>query len=183
MRLTDRGPVPAPLSGTGGTSLETAYAACPGKGIDYPGLNKYVFSMQPSNWLVGCYRQFYIGYSNLPLVRRQGASAGVITQTLLYLLESGRINGAVVLRHGWPEPWLSAPVIAKTPEEIMASSQSVYVPTPVNTLLEEMVQVSGRLAYVGLPDQVASLRELQRLEHPGALKVDYVLGPYVGTMM
>jgi coenzyme F420 hydrogenase subunit beta len=183
MQLTDHGPVPAFLPGAGDASLETAYAACPGKGMDYPGLNEFVLGKSPSNWLVGCYRAFYIGYSNAPAVRRQGASAGVITQTLLYLLDSGRIDGAVVLRHGWPEPWLSAPVIARTADEILASSQSVYVPTPVNTLLEEMARFDGRLAYVGLPDQVASLRTLQRLGHPGALKVDYVLGPYVGTMM
>jgi coenzyme F420 hydrogenase subunit beta len=46
-----------------------------------------------------------------------------------------------------------------------------------------MAGFDGRLAYVGLPDQVASLRELQRQGHPGAEKVEYVLGPYVGTNM
>jgi len=71
MQLTDHGPVPAFLPGAGDASLETAYAACPGKGMDYPGLNEFVFGKSPSNWLVGCYRAFYIGYSNAPAVRRQ----------------------------------------------------------------------------------------------------------------
>ena len=59
----------------------------------------------------------------------------------------------------------------------------MYVPAPVNTVLPRVESFDGRLAYVGLPDQVASLRQLQRLGHQGALKVDYVLGPYVGTVM
>ncbi len=54
---------------------------------------------------------------------------------------------------------------------------------PVNTILPQMEAFEGRLAYVGLPDQVAALRRLQAAGHPGALKVDYVLGPYVGTIM
>jgi coenzyme F420 hydrogenase subunit beta len=57
------------------------------------------------------------------------------------------------------------------------------VPTPVNTILSQMTEFKGRLAFVGLPDQVASLRYLQSKGHPGALRVNYVLGPYVGTMM
>jgi coenzyme F420 hydrogenase subunit beta len=51
----------------------------------------------------------------------------------------------------------------------------------MNLILKETVDFPGRLGYVGLPDQVASLRSLQRLGHPGALKVDYVFGLYMGT--
>jgi coenzyme F420 hydrogenase subunit beta len=51
----------------------------------------------------------------------------------------------------------------------------------MNTVLPDMESFDGRLAYVGLPDQVASLRQLQRLGHQSAQKVEYVIGPYVGT--
>lgn len=182
MQRSKNGPLPV-LSGNKEPVSDLLYSACPGKGLDYPSLDDFVFSSHPNNWLVGCYRNIYIGYSNDPTVRKNAASAGVITRSLMYLLETGSIDGAVVLRHGWPKPWLSAPVIARTPEEIAASSQSVYVPTPVNTILQQMEEFDGRLAYVGLPDQVASLRFLQSQGHPGAQKVDYVLGPYVGTML
>ena len=46
-----------------------------------------------------------------------------------------------------------------------------------------MEAFDGTLAYVGLPDQVASLRRLQQLGHAGAVRVKYVIGPYVGTAM
>jgi len=160
-----------------------AFEACPGRGLNYPELTKFVFGTQPENWLFGNYEDIWLGYSNSAGIRRSGSSGGVITHTLAYLLQTGRIDGAVVLRHGFPEPWLSSPIIATTVDEILASSQSVYVPVPVNTILQQMDHFQGRLAYVGLPDQVASLRRLQQLGHSGAKKVKYVLGPYVGTLI
>lgn len=182
MYPTPYGPLPRPP--TADTTLPPeAYEVCPGKGIDYPQAFRDTFGALPENWLLGPYRQVYLGYAADERIRRAGASGGVITQVLLYLLETGRINGAVVVHMGRPKPWQAQPVIATTPAEILAAAQSVYQPVPVNTLLPEMTAFNGRLAYVGLPDQVAALRRLQQLGHAGAGKVEVVLGPYVGTNM
>lgn len=184
MCATAAGPLPTAVTDPSLVQLSPlAYEACPGKGIHYPAACQHLFGRQPENWLVGCYQKAYIGYSAVSEIRRRGASGGVITQTLVYLLESGRIDGAVVLRLGRPKPWLAEPIIARSADEIIAASQSVYAPAPVNTIFAEMETFDGRLAYVGLPDQVAALRCLQRAGHAGANKVEYVLGPYVGTNM
>ena len=183
MRSTLAGPIPVAASGNRVRLDPIAHEVCPGKGIQYPAAYRALFGAYPQNWLIGPYRQVFVGYSRVPEVRRRGASGGVITQTLIHLLETGQIDGAVVLCQGQPKPWQAEPVIAQSVEEIVAASQSVYVPAPVNTILGEMEIFDGRLAYVGLPDQVASLRQLQKLGHRGASKVDYVLGPYVGTSM
>lgn len=183
LQPTPYGPLPHPNDAQDTDLPETAYTACPGKGIHYPQAFRETFGAVPQNWLLGPYQQTYIGYAGDNTVRRAGASGGVITQTLLYLLQNGRIDGAVVVQMGQPQPWLAQPVIATTAAEIRAASQSVYEPVAVNTILPQMAAFNGRLAYVGLPDQVASLRRLQTKGHPGALKVDYVLGPYVGTNM
>ena len=177
---TEAGPLPRAVVKQVAMPL-LAYEACPGKGINYPETYRTVFGRLPENWLAGPVRRVAVGYAQPEAIRRRGASGGVLTRTLLHLLESGRVEGAVVLQQGRPRPWLAEPVIARTPEEIMAASQSVYVPAPMNVMLPEMAAFPGRLAYVGLPDQVASLRRLQAAGHPGAQKVDYVLGPYVGT--
>ncbi|MDI9546470.1 MAG: Coenzyme F420 hydrogenase/dehydrogenase, beta subunit C-terminal domain [Chloroflexota bacterium] len=183
MQPTERGPLPHSV-GDGPVLLpELAYAACPGKGLDYPALNRSVFGSEPDNWLIGHWRRIAIGYATDPAIRRAAASGGVITRTLLYLLESGRIDGAVVVRQGYPQPWLAEPLIAATADEIRAASQSVYAPIPVNALLDRMERFDGVLAYAGLPDQVAALRTLQAARHPAARKVRYVLGPYTGTNM
>jgi coenzyme F420-reducing hydrogenase beta subunit len=94
-----------------------------------------VFGSLPVNGLIGNYRSLWVGHARQPEIRSRAASGGVITQTLAYLLQEGRIEGAVVLCHGEPEPWLSRPRIATTVQQIMDSAQSVYVPVPVNQIL------------------------------------------------
>jgi coenzyme F420 hydrogenase subunit beta len=181
MEETRHGPLPRAVR-PGAVDLPgLALEACPGKGIHAPAAASALFGKLPENWLIGCYQKVYLGYSGVPAVRRGGASGGVITQTLLYLLEEERIDGAVVVVQGQPKPWQARVTIATTADEIMAASQSVYVPVPVNTILPELEAFGGRVAYVGLPDQVASLRTLQTAGHPAANQVRYVLGPYVGT--
>ncbi|MGD2143348.1 MAG: Coenzyme F420 hydrogenase/dehydrogenase, beta subunit C-terminal domain, partial [Anaerolineae bacterium] len=182
MVVTPSGPIPA-AAGQQVRLDPIAYEACPGRGLDYPHICREVFGGLPESWLMGHHRRVFVGYSRTPSIRRGGASGGVITQTLICLLERGLVDGAVVVLQGQPKPWLAQPVIAQSREEILAASQSVYVPVPVNTVLPDMETFDGRLAYVGLPDQVASLRQLQRLGHRGARRVDYVLGPYFGTSM
>lgn len=181
MEPHERGPLPVLNKGAAPHLPSAVWDVCPGKGIDYPTLYQTLFDRLPENWLMGCYRQLYIGYACAQAIRQRAASGGVITQTLVHLLASGQIDGAVVVQQGRPQPWLAQAVIARTADEIIAASQSVYAPVPVNVLLPQMAAFPGRLAYVGLPDQVAALRRLQQLGHPGARKVDYVLGPYVGT--
>jgi coenzyme F420 hydrogenase subunit beta len=158
-------------------------SACPGYGVDYPSLWQWLFDRHPENYLLGCFTKVFLGYSKDDAIRHGASSGGVLTHALIYLLEKDLIDGAVVLRHGEPEPWLSSPAIVKTKDELISARQSVYVPSPVNTILDEMTAFDGRLAYIGLPDQIASLRRLQQLGHPGAAKVEYMLGPYVGTSM
>lgn len=179
MAPDEEGPLPAAVQPAHVPPI--VYDACPGRGVDYPALNRYVFGELPESWLTGHVCSAYIGFSQDSEVRRRAASGGVITQTLLYLLRQGLIQGAVVVKQGQPKPWLAEPIIARTEAGIIASSQSVYAPVPVNAILAEMDAFEGRLAYVGLPDQVAALRKLQQLGHTAACKVDYVIGPYVGT--
>ncbi|MBN1599495.1 MAG: Coenzyme F420 hydrogenase/dehydrogenase, beta subunit C-terminal domain [Bacteroidales bacterium] len=178
---TSKGPLP-----DGDLSCDIpdeAFDACPGKGLHYGNLNKIIFNTLPDNWLIGNYKNLYVGYSGNDDIRLKGASGGVITQILIYLMKTKQIDGAVVLKHGIPKPWLAEPIIATSEKEIIEASQSVYAPIPVNTILEEVKSFTGKVAFVGLPDQVASIRYLQSVQHPSVKNIEYVLGPYVGINM
>ena len=137
------------------------YKGCPARYCNYINLNLDVFGKSPSNWLSGNVVQSYIGYSHDSEIRRNSASGGVTTSILVNLLESGKIRGAVCVRTGKKVPYLSEPIIATTSDEIRLCAQSVYSLTPTNTILEKISNVEGPLAFVGLPDQVASIRKLQ----------------------
>lgn len=170
------------------TSLEkpvpkAAYDGCPARYCNYPALNEYVFGKQPENMLCGVVEQAYIGHASDDAIRKAGASGGVITRTLMYLLETGKITGAICLKMGVDVPWKARPVIARSKEEILACAQSIYSLTPVNTILSEIDPSDGPLAYIGLPDQVAGIRKLQMVGHPSVKNIKYVMGPYTGTQM
>ena len=183
-RETRKGPLPALIDENPGQFLsEDVLQACPGYSINYPELNKKIFGQIPENWLTGNFRTTNIGYSNHPDIRTGGASGGVITHVLIYLLENKLIDGAIVVKTGNKKPYHSEAVIATSVDEIKECSQSVYAPVPVNTILEKVNDFNGRLAYVGLPDQVASIRQLQASGNSQALSIKYILGPYVNVNM
>jgi coenzyme F420 hydrogenase subunit beta len=183
---TPWGPLPRPgknLTPDEDASLRVPWSVCPGRGIPYPELYQFVHGRQPANQLVGPYIRMFVGYSGTPAIRQQAASGGVLTSVLIELLRAGYVDGAVVLRQKASAPDEAIPVIALDEDTIRASAQSIYAVTPTLTILPDMERFEGRLAFVGLPEQVAVLRMLQFLRHTGAMKVRYVLGPYTGTNM
>jgi coenzyme F420 hydrogenase subunit beta len=162
--------------------LELIWKICPGRQVDYPSLWKKS-DAENFDYLAGPYSQFFIGYSKSEQIRRNAASGGVLSSVLCYLLQEGLIDGAITLRQGIPKPELASPILARTQEDILASAQSVYSVTPLLKILKELEEFEGKVALVALPDQVAAVRALQEQGYPPALKIAYILGPYVGTNM
>ncbi len=157
---------------------------CSGKGFDFPGQSKGIYGEEAShNIFTGSYRNIYIGNATDEEIRRQGASGGIISAILIWLLEKGRIDGAVVLGMSKEEPWLTRPFIATTRAEILEAAQSKYIISSVNEILPEMEKFEGRLAYVGLPGQVQSIRLLQQDDHPSVKNIEYIFGPFYGNTL
>ncbi|MEE9318340.1 MAG: Coenzyme F420 hydrogenase/dehydrogenase, beta subunit C-terminal domain [Rhodospirillales bacterium] len=182
---TDRGPLPRPvrsLGGGGDQSLAAAWAVCPGRGVPFAEVFDHL-GRSVENPLLGPCEGIFTGYAGDEAIRNRAASGGVISRVLIHLLQSGRVKGAVVLRQGRPDPETAEPVIATSVEEILAAAQSIYVVTPLLTIIPEMERFDGDLAFVGLSEHVAALRMLQAGGHPAAAKVKFVIGPYTGTNM
>ena len=156
---------------------ELVWHACSGKGFDFPRQKVSVFG-DPRG-----VRQHYIGYAIDPDVRLNAASGGILSAVLIWLLEKDMIDGAVVLGMSEDQPWLTRPFIATRREEIMQAAQSKYIISSVNEILPAMGAFEGRLAYVGLPGQVQSVRLLQQIGHPTVRNVRYVLGPFYGNTL
>ncbi|MCB0821755.1 MAG: Coenzyme F420 hydrogenase/dehydrogenase, beta subunit C-terminal domain [Bacteroidales bacterium] len=163
---------------------ERMWLACSGKEFNFPYYNERVFGVDhPFHRFIGTYKHIYIGHTTDEIVRRNAASGGVITQVLIWLLEKKKIEGVVTLRMSHSEPWLTEPFIAKTKDEILESAQSKYIISSVNEILPEMEAFNGRLAYVGLPGQIQSIRKLQMAGNPIVKKIAYILGPFYGNTL
>ncbi|MBU1369975.1 MAG: Coenzyme F420 hydrogenase/dehydrogenase, beta subunit C-terminal domain [Bacteroidetes bacterium] len=163
---------------------DTLWEACPGKQFDFPKYRKQFFR-EPAYFheFIGPYERIGIGYAADSQVRREGASGGIISAILIWLLKQNKIDGAVVLGMSTKEPWLTQAFIATTPDEILCAAQSKYIISSNNDILPEIAAFKGRLAYVGLPGQIQSIRKLQAAKHPSVSNIDYIFGPFYGNTL
>ncbi|MFO7670650.1 MAG: coenzyme F420 hydrogenase/dehydrogenase beta subunit N-terminal domain-containing protein [Bacteroidales bacterium] len=167
-----------------GAAYERILNACSGKHFDFPQQRSIIYPDTPHfHIFTGPYHSISIGYASDPELRSKGASGGIISTLLIYLLEKKRIDGAVVTRMSREKPWLTEPVIATTREEILEASQSKYILTSVNEILDQMASFKGTLAYVGLPGQVHSIRMLQKAGDPAVAAIKYIFGPFYGNTL
>ncbi len=165
-------------------TAEKIYRTCSGKGFDFPKYRKLIFNSDNNfHTYTGSYKNIYIGYSNDHEIRANSASGGIITQILLWLLEHKKIEGAVVLRMSEEEPWQCEPFIATTPEGIIDAAQSKYIISSVNEILTDIRDFKGRLAFVGLPGQIQSIRMLQEINDPSVKNIKYIFGPFYGNTL
>ena len=157
---------------------------CSGNAFNFPEQNKRIFGKDSHhNIFTGAYRNIYIGNCTDEEIRRNGASGGILSAVLIWLLEKGKIDGAVVVGMSDEEPWLTKPFIATTKEEIHKAAQSKYIITTTNEILPEIEKFDGKLAFVGLPGQVQSIRLLQEQGHPSVKNIEYIFGPFYGNTL
>jgi coenzyme F420 hydrogenase subunit beta len=163
---------------------ERILAGCSARDVPLPELNETAFGKDASrDPYLGHTKLIAIGYSLDEDIRARGSSGGIITSILLWLLETGEIQGAVVTGMHPVERWRPHTFIATNARDIIDAAQSKYVITSVNEILPAMDRFDGALAYVGLPCQVHSLRKLQRAGDSSVRRVRYVIGPYCGNTL
>lgn len=180
MKDTLVGPIPQFAPGADISPL--AFECCPGKGVNYPELYTRFYGAFPTNWLTGPTVSVRTGHASNETVRRNGASGGVLTQVMIYLLEQKLIDAAIVVKQGVPSPEQARAVFASTRQEILDASQSVYIPVSTLDKLREL-EPGKTYAMTCLPDQAAALRSMQLAGDARALQVRFLLGPYTGTAL
>ena len=157
------------LTGKCATRCQLCYDICPGKDISLPELNRVAFGREPNAGenLLGVAQVYLKGHAVDPEVRDAGAAGGVISALLIYALEKGIIDTAVVTGMSTQQPWRVAPKVATSREEIIANAQSRYAMVPTNSILKEALASGGRkLGAAGLPCHVHGLRKIQAAGRP-----------------
>jgi coenzyme F420 hydrogenase subunit beta len=138
------------------------YDTCPGEDIPLLKLEQRFFgeSRKKENELLGISKAFLKGYSIDTAIRQLGASGGLTTTLLLYALDQGMIEGAIVSIMDHQKPWRVRSAFAKTKEELIEGAKSKYAISPNNMSLKDSAGVS-RLAVVGLPCHIHGIRKVQ----------------------
>jgi len=134
---------------------------CPGISVNFIELNKRILGKAPKNVFVGSYINCYVGHSTDERVLYESASGGIATALLIFALEEGLIDGAIVTKMDAKNPLEPKVFIARTRDEIISASKSKYCPVPLNVSLKHVLTHNDRLAIVGLPCHMHGLRKAE----------------------
>lgn len=166
---------------------ELCYESCPGKDIPMPDMDKMVFGRERKNTdeeLLGISQGFIKCHAIDPIIRNSGSSGGFVSALLVYALEKGLIDGAVVVGMNKEQPWRSEPKIATSREEVLAAASTKENLVPVNVILAEASERGfKRLGFVGLPCHVHAIRKMQLYGRPAKLfeSIQFVIGLMCGS--
>lgn len=111
----------------------------------------------------GVYRRLVIAQTTRPEIAHVCQDGGVVTALLLFALEKGIIDAALVTGKHPEKPFYPVPRLATTPEEILEAAGSKYTcsQTPLTLASEAAKRGKTRVALVGMPCQVRALRRMQ----------------------
>ncbi|MEW5748732.1 MAG: Coenzyme F420 hydrogenase/dehydrogenase, beta subunit C-terminal domain [Candidatus Thermoplasmatota archaeon] len=84
-------------------------------------------------------------------IRVSSSSGGLATSLLVFALDAGIIDAALVTGMNQSSPLEPATFLARTREDILSSAGSKYCPVSANTALRELLANPGRYAVIGLP--------------------------------
>jgi coenzyme F420 hydrogenase subunit beta len=145
------------------TSCGVCLKVCPGYSVDFEQLSSRVFGKAPKGDAMGEFLGCYAGYSTDQSLRFNGASGGLVSQILVWALETGVIDGALVTRMSKSNPLRSESFVARTVGEIVEASRSKYCPVAANDALREIIRGKGRFAVVGLPCHLHGIRKAEQV--------------------
>lgn len=138
---------------------------CPGYTVDFAHLNKQFLGkdlpLDCLGILLGNYLNCYTGFASDRRVRYDSSSGGLVTQLLIFALDEGIIDGALVTRMSDDNPLEPQPFIARTKQDLVKASKSKYCPVPANIALREILEKDGKYAVVGLPCQLHGIRKAE----------------------
>lgn len=135
---------------------------CPGHGVDFEGLSSALMGDIPEDIALGRYLGCYVGHALDKDMRYDGASGGLVTALLVFALEHGHIDGALVTRMRPGKPLEPRAFIARTKAEILSAAQSKYCPVAAGMALEKILNSEGRFAVVGLPCHIQGIRKAEQ---------------------
>lgn len=136
---------------------------CPGIGINLLSMAKKMFDVSKEDRYIGRYYSLYTGYCLDEDIRYHGASGGMVSQFLIYLLEKKIINGAVVT--GFSEDNITpTSYIARNKDDVLKARSSKYCPVALNKVGNEIINSEGRYVIVGLPCHIQGFRKRAKFD-------------------
>ena len=112
----------------------------------------------------GVYRRLVMAKAKNGKLLKTCQDGGVVTALLLFALDNGLIDSAVVSGISQKKPFYPIPRLAVTSEELLECAGTRYCYSPnVLALAEGVKQKKASMAFVGTPCQIHAVRKMQML--------------------
>lgn len=151
------------------TNCGLCYRYCPSldlKGIQLPDTDdKYI----------GHVEKVYIGKATDERIYKNSQSGGLVTATLKYLFDSGKIDAAVVCRVEYAIEYTPKAVVITDSKELHACQKSSYVPIDMVSAMKQTEQYQS-IAVVGTGCHIQGIKALQNFSKKYKDRVKYTLG-------
>jgi coenzyme F420 hydrogenase subunit beta len=136
---------------------------CPQYERSWSKLENFVFGKErKAEEEFGVYRRLVVARANDDRILEVCQDGGVATALVLYALENGLIDGAVVSGISPEKPLYPIPKLAVTPDEVLECAGTRYSYSPnILALTEAIKQKKTSIAFVGTPCQIHAIRKMQ----------------------
>lgn len=112
----------------------------------------------------GIYRRLAMAQAKDDKILQFCQDGGVVTTLLLFALDNGLIDSAIVSGVSQKKPFYPTPKLVTTPEELLECAGTKYFYSPnILALAEGAKQKKKRMAFVGTPCQIRAVRKMQML--------------------
>ena len=111
---------------------------------------------------IGHVENVYIGKATDERIYKNSQSGGLVTATLKYLFESGKIDAAIMCRVEDAIEYTPRAVVITDPEDLYACQKSSYVPIDIVSAMKQVDQYQS-IAVVGTGCHIQGIRALQNL--------------------
>jgi len=139
--------------------------ACPTYEWSWSELENFVFGRErKTEEEFGVYRRLVVARAMDDRILETCQDGGVVTALLLFALENGLIDSAVVSGMSQEKPLYPVPRLAATSREILECAGTRYSYSPnILALAEAIKQRKTSIAFVGTPCQIRAIRKIQVL--------------------
>jgi coenzyme F420 hydrogenase subunit beta len=126
-------------------------------------LEQFVFGRErKTNEEFGVFRRLALAQTSDSKILSVSQDGGAVTSLLLFALENGIIDSAIVSGASTEKPLLSVPKLATTSKEILECAGTRYFYSPNILALPDAVKQKKRnIAFVGTPCQIRAIRKMQ----------------------
>lgn len=162
------------------TKCEFCWKSCPRMIDDYSAIYPIVYGENVHrDPVLGVFRQAYALRNADESIRKRAQDGGIVTAILIYLLETGAIEGAIVSGINPNEPWKPKPMVATTRTDIISAAKSRYTRSANLVALKHAMKELKlkQVAVVGTP---CHIQAIQRMRLAPLKKVDRTVVMTIG---